>query len=168
MLARMIALPLGHQLLRRGKGLIVRHRLAGLESFELERRLAVAPSEHAEALLAALDLLEEAHRHGVLEALHGAIGARDTILALGAQYAAEPANVIAVRNLLAAAKLAGALDPDRVARCTREVAAAIHEHQLEKQPPSPWRLLRRMREPDARRGLSLLTSLLAALGRGTK
>jgi hypothetical protein len=33
---------------------------------ELQRRLAAAPNEHAEALLVAFDLLEEAHRQGVL------------------------------------------------------------------------------------------------------
>ena len=55
---------------------------------ELGRRLAAAPTEHAEALLVAFDLLEEAHRQGVLDALHGAIGAKDTIVASLAAYSA--------------------------------------------------------------------------------
>ncbi len=44
---------------------------------ELNRRLAAAPTEHAEALLVAWDILQTAHDEGVLDTLHGLIGAKD-------------------------------------------------------------------------------------------
>ena len=135
---------------------------------ELQRRLAAAPNEHAEALLVAYDVLDEAHRQGILDALHGAIGARDTIFAILARYSAQPISVNALRNLLALGKLLGTLDPEFIARFTNETAVAAESHSRETQPPSLWQIFKRMRLPDTRRGLSLLTSMMAALGRAAK
>src|SRR6185437_3159258 len=53
---------------------------------ELQRRLEAAPLEHAESLLAAFDLLEEAHRHGLLDFLHGAVRSKDAVLGQLAEY----------------------------------------------------------------------------------
>lgn len=132
---------------------------------ELERRLAAAPSEHAEALLAALDLLEEAHRQGVLDVLHGAIGAKDALIGELAKHAAEPTNIHAMRNLLAFGKILATLNPESIEKLSNEISAAAGFHIAEKQPPTLWQLFQRVRQPEARRGLSLLTSLLAVLGR---
>ena len=116
----------------------------------------------------AYDLLEEAHRQGILDALHGAIGAKDTIAATLAHYSAEPIGVGALRNLLILGKLLGTLDPELTSRLGSETNAALDSHRRETEPPSLWQLFQRMRQPEARRGLSLLTSVLAALGRATK
>ncbi len=133
--------------------------------FELQRRLATAPNDHAEALLAAFDLLEEAHRQGVLDALHGAIGAKDTIVGLIADYSAKPASVKAIRNLLALGQLLGSLNPEPLSNLSKEMADSIAKHQATEPPPGLWQIFRRLSHPDARRGLSLMTSMLAALGR---
>jgi uncharacterized protein YjgD (DUF1641 family) len=135
---------------------------------ELQRRLAAAPHQHAEALLVTYDLLEEAHRQGILDALHGAIGAKDTIAGILAHYAAEPVSVNALRNLLVLGKLLGALEPELIAKLSKETSSVLESHRSEAQPPSLWQLFQKMRQPEARRGLSLLTSLLAALGRAAK
>lgn len=135
---------------------------------ELERRLATAPFEHAEALLVAFDVLEEAHRQGVLDALHGTLRARDTIAGIAAGYLADPASGNSMRNLLALGKIVGTLDPDPIWRASLEMQKARETHREEKNPPSMWQLWRRMRDPDARRGLSLMTHLLAAIGRAAK
>jgi uncharacterized protein YjgD (DUF1641 family) len=135
---------------------------------ELQRRLAAAPNEHAEALLVAFDLLEEAHRQGILDALHGAIGAKDTIVRLLAKYSAEELSVNAIRNLLALGKILGSIDPEPISALSKEMAAAMAAHRSEAQPPSLWQLLRRSSSADARRGLSLLTLMLGAFGRATR
>jgi len=136
--------------------------------FELQRRLAATPNEHAEALLVAFDLLEEAHRQGLLDALHGAIGAKDTIVGLLARYSAEPLSVNAIRNLLVLGKILGSLDPEPLSHISKELAGAIATHHREQQPPSLWQLFKRASSPDGRRGLSFVTLLLSALGRSTK
>jgi len=135
---------------------------------ELERRLAAAPKEHAEALLVAFDVLEEAHRQGVLDAVHGALRARDTIAGIAAEYLADPASGNSMRNLLALGKIVGTLDPEPIWKAANEVQKARETHRREQDPPSLWQLYKRMRDPDARRGLSLMTHLLAAIGRAAK
>jgi uncharacterized protein YjgD (DUF1641 family) len=132
---------------------------------ELQRRLDAAPMEHAEALLVAYDLLEEAHRQGILDAMHGLIGAKDTIAGLLAKYAAEPISVNAIRNLMALGKVLGTLDPDPISNLSKEMAQAMQQHKLEQTPPSLWQLMKRATSSESRRGLSFVTLLLGAFGR---
>ncbi len=132
---------------------------------ELQRRLAEAPSEHAEALLVAYDLLDEAHRQGLLDAIHGAISARDTIFGLLAKYSADPAFITAMRNILGFTKILGAIDPGPLSRLSKETLDAMETHRREERPPSLWQIFKRMRQPETRRGLSFLTLMLGSLGR---
>jgi len=57
---------------------------------ELQRRVAEAPVIHAEALLVAWDVLQAAHDQGILDMMHGMIGAKDTITGKVAEYAKLP------------------------------------------------------------------------------
>ena len=47
---------------------------------ELQSRLERAPQEHAEAVLAAYEVLQELHTRGVLEIMRGALAASDELL----------------------------------------------------------------------------------------
>src|ERR1700738_5185023 len=47
---------------------------------DLIRRVEQAPSEHAEAVLAAYDLLQRLHEKGLLDLLNGLLSARDTVV----------------------------------------------------------------------------------------
>jgi uncharacterized protein YjgD (DUF1641 family) len=132
---------------------------------ELQHRLAAAPNEHAEALLVAYDLLEEAHRQGILDALHGAVKAKDTIFSLLAQYGTEPVAMNALRNFIAVGEMVGSLDPEPISKLAREAYTAMETNRRESRPPSLWQLFKRFTHPDARRGLSFVAALMAALGR---
>ncbi|MHB8392111.1 MAG: hypothetical protein ACYDBH_21465, partial [Acidobacteriaceae bacterium] len=57
---------------------------------ELRAKVENAPLQHAEALLAAYQLLQQAQDHGVLDTLRGAIGAGDAIVDKAAEYASSP------------------------------------------------------------------------------
>jgi uncharacterized protein YjgD (DUF1641 family) len=48
------------------------------------------------------------------------------------------------------------------------MVTASAEHRAEAKPPSLWQLFRRSTNEDARRGLSLLTTMLVALGKSLK
>ncbi len=135
---------------------------------EMQRRLAEAPTEHAEALLVAYDLLDEAHRQGLLDAIHGAISARDTIFGLLAKYSADPACIDAMRNTLGFTKILGSIDPGTLSRLSKETFDAMETHRREERPPSLWQIFKRMREPETRRGLSFLTLMLGSLGRALR
>ena len=135
---------------------------------ELERRLAAAPTAHAEALLVAYDLLEESHRQGILDALHGAVSAKDTIASLLAQYSSQPVSINFLRHVLAVAKMIGGLDPEPISKLSKEAVAAMESHKRETKPPSLWQLFKRMMHADTRRGLSFLTHMLSALRRAVQ
>jgi uncharacterized protein YjgD (DUF1641 family) len=135
---------------------------------ELERRLANAPREHAEALLVVYDILEAAHENGTLDAIHGLVTARDKIAGRLAEAANTEEGKTALLNLLEAGKVLASLDPEVLA----PLAAALHQssqdHKKEPTPPSTWQLFRRATSDDGRRGLSFFTLLLTNLGRSLK
>jgi uncharacterized protein YjgD (DUF1641 family) len=127
---------------------------------ELERRLAAAPMQHAEAILVAFDLLEEAHSQGLLDMLHGAVGSKDAIFGKLAEYARDPISTQALRNLLILGKLLGNID---LAELNCVIAPA-----KEKEPPSLWQIFKQARSKDGRRGLSIAVALLSGLGHSAK
>lgn len=135
---------------------------------ELLRRLDEAPMQHAEALLVAYDLLGEAHRQGILDALHGAVRARDTVVSELARYAADPVAINALRHVIAVGKMLGSFDPAPISGLAQEAYAAMETHNRETDAPSIWQLFRRLFHKDTRRGLAFLTSMLGALGRATR
>ena len=135
---------------------------------DLERRLEKAPAEHAAALLQALEVIAIAHREGVLDLLHGMIGAKDTIAAEIAKYARQPEGIAGIRNLLTAAKILTELDPEVLDHISRVMASATEEHKREQTPPSLFQLAKRATSEDSRRGLSFLTHILSSLGRALK
>jgi uncharacterized protein YjgD (DUF1641 family) len=135
---------------------------------DLERRLEKAPAEHAAALLAALEVIAIAHREGVLDLLHGMIGAKDTIAAEIAKYAKQPEGIAGIRNLLTAAKILTQLDPEVLDHVSRAMASATEEHKREQEAPSLFELAKRATSEDSRRGLSFITLVLSSLGRSLK
>ena len=135
---------------------------------DLLRKLEKAPGEHAEALLLAYDVLEAAHEAGVLDLLHGAIGAKDTIITTLSKYAAQPEGIAAIRNLLTAAKILTELDPDALGRMMKAMTSATREHKKEQKPPSLFQLAKRATSEDSRRGLSFMTLVLSGLGTSLK
>ena len=135
---------------------------------ELQRRLAAAPNEHAESLLVLFDLLETAHRQGILDLLDGALASKDTILGKLAYYAKQPEGIAAIRNLLAGTKILSAIDPELLDHLARVLSQATAEHQQEQTPPSLFALAKRATSEDSRRGLSFVTLILSGLGKALK
>ncbi len=129
---------------------------------ELELRLAAAPLQHAEALLVAFDVLEEAHNQGLLDMLHGAIGSKDAIFGKLAEYASQPISTQAMRNVLLLLKLVGSIDPEVLDTVVKNLARTSAPPQ---KPPTLWQIFKRIRSEDGRRGLAVVTGLLTALGR---
>ena len=135
---------------------------------DLQRKLEAAPEKHAEALLLAYDVLEAAHEAGLLDLLHGALGAKDTIVSMLAKYASQPEGIAAIRNLLTAAKMLTELDPEMLGHVSRVLGSAVAEQKQEMKPPSMWQLFKRATSEDGRRGLSFATLLLSGFGRSLK
>ena len=132
---------------------------------EHARQLQAAPTEHAEALLVAWDLLQTAHDQGILDLLNGLIGAKDTIAGKLSDYALLPESIAAMRNLISLMKILSAFDPDVLAKIADAMRNTTTEYSQETSPPSLFRIIRRVTSEDSRRGLSFLTLMLGGLGR---
>ena len=133
---------------------------------ELQRQLDGAPIAHAESLLVCYDILKTAHANGTLDLINGLIGGRDIVAGKLAEYAKLPGGVSMIRNLLAGAKILMALDPETLDQLSKAIVTATGEHKAEVKPPSLWQLAKRATSEDSRRGLSFMTLLLGAVGKG--
>ncbi|MBA4017948.1 MAG: DUF1641 domain-containing protein [Pirellula sp.] len=130
---------------------------------ELQGRVQDAPAEHAEALLAAYEVLQGLHDRGVLELLRGALGSSDKVLEIAVDAAKSPESIRGIRNLMLLAKIVGEIDPVQLGNVTRAVPTALNAVNAAK-PPSLWRLLTALWNKNVRRGLWLSITLLEAIG----
>ena len=128
-------------------------------------RLDAELAQNADAVRAAITVLEEAHEQQLLDLLRGAIGAKNEIFSALAEAGSKPATVNAARNAIALAKALGAIDPVLVSKASSNLSSAIAVLEKENPPPSLWQLFKRARHPDVRRGISFLLKITAAIGR---
>lgn len=113
---------------------------------ELRERLEQAPVEHADAILKAYDVLQALHDEGVLDLLHGAVGARDDILKMFVKDTNTPTAIRVIRNLLFGTRI-------------------LNLSTGSDKPPGLFTLFRRMQSEDSRRGLAAALGFLEAFGR---
>jgi uncharacterized protein YjgD (DUF1641 family) len=133
---------------------------------ELRSRLDAAPLEHADALLAAYEVLQGLHDSGVLELLRGLLGSGDKVLETAVDVARAPESVRAVRNLLVLFKTLGEIDPDLLDGFALALPEAMQQAKAQgKEPPGFLAILNKFRSKDLRRGLVAVNSLLEAWGK---
>jgi uncharacterized protein YjgD (DUF1641 family) len=133
---------------------------------ELRSRLEQAPMEHAEAVIAGLDVLQGLHDQGVLELVRGMLGGGDKILEIAVEASKTPEAIRGIRNLIIMTKIFGALDPEllkKFAEAIPDVLAGAAKAQ--EKEPGFWEVLRIVRSKNLRRGLAVLNGVLEALGR---
>jgi uncharacterized protein YjgD (DUF1641 family) len=133
---------------------------------ELQTRLQNAPQEHAEALLAAYEVLQGLHDCHVLDLLRGALGSGDKVIEILVNAVKTPESIRGIRNILILTKILGTIEPELVegfARSLPEAIALTKAH--ESKPPGFWGILKKFRNRNFRRGLVLINSMLEAFGR---
>ncbi len=133
---------------------------------EMRREIENAPIEHAEALLGAYKLLQEAQDHGVLDTLRGVIGAGDAIIGKMSEYANTPEVIRLVRNLLAMLRIRGELDTGVLDALAKAFTAGQREKTQSKHsgPPSLLHTFRRLTSKESRRTLATIAELTNSLG----
>ena len=134
---------------------------------ELRSRLEQAPAEHAEALLAGLEVLQGLHDRGVLEVLRGVLDGGNKILEIVVEASTTPEAIRGIRSLIIMAKMVGSIDPELLKKFTEAVPDALAGavKAQEKEPPGFWEALRMLRSKNMRRGLAVMNSVLEALGK---
>ena len=133
---------------------------------ELRSRLEQAPEKHAEAMLAAYEVLQLLHDRGVLEIMRGALAASDEILEKVVDNAKAPDAIRAIRNLLFLRRIPGSIDPEWFQGMFQAIPEGIAHATAERdRPVSVFGLLRRALSKDSLRGLSTALDFLQAFGR---
>ena len=132
---------------------------------ELRSRLEDAPAEHAEALLAAYEVLQGLHDRGVLEILRGALGSSDKVLEIAVDAAKGPGSIRSIRNLFVLVNMLGSIEPEALDALTRAVPKALGEIARDKEPAGLWKLsLSFLWDRNIRRCLSAGALLLKSVG----
>jgi uncharacterized protein YjgD (DUF1641 family) len=134
---------------------------------ELLSRLEQAPAEHAEAILAGLEVLQGLHDRGVLELLRGVLDGGNKVLEIVVEASKTPEAIRGIRNLLIVTKIVGAIDPESLRKFAEAVPDALAgaAKAQEKEPPGFWEVLRLFRSRNLRRGLAEMDAVLEASGK---
>jgi uncharacterized protein YjgD (DUF1641 family) len=136
---------------------------------ELQSRLEQAPAEHAEAVLAAYEVLQELHNHGLLEIMRGGLAASDELLQKVVDNAKTPEAIRAIRNLFLLQRILGSIEPEWLEGVVQAIPEGIAQAKAERdQPVSFFGLLRRLTSKDCLRGLAAAVNFLQAFGRNVR
>jgi uncharacterized protein YjgD (DUF1641 family) len=122
---------------------------------DLIRRVEQAPVEHAEAVLAAYDLLQRLHEKGLLDLASGLLSAGDTVVNHVVDVVSSKEMVTALRIGLIFSSLLSSFDADAL----HAVIAGAG-----KEKPSLLALGKQATSKDARRGLATAVGLLNVVG----
>lgn len=136
------------------------------QEMELRDRLERASVEHAAALIEFMELLEELHRHNVLNTLRGAVGAGDNIVGTLSSAAAQPETIRAMRNFIALTKLLSKIDPELIEAVQRAIPPELQDSRLRRntRAPSLIAIARTFWSPPVRRALMATGLVLAGIG----
>jgi uncharacterized protein YjgD (DUF1641 family) len=133
---------------------------------ELQSRLEHAPEEHAEAVLAAYEVLQELHNRGVLEIMRGALAASDELLERVVDNAKTPEAIRTIRNLFLLQRILGSIEPELLEGVVQAIPEAIAQATTKRdQPVGFFGLLRRLTSKDSLRGLAAAIDFLQVFGR---
>jgi len=133
---------------------------------ELQSRLEHAPEDHAEAVLAAYEVLQQLHNRGVLEIMRGALMASDEILEIVVDDVKTPEAIRAIRNLLFWRHILGSIEPEWFKGIFQAIPEGIAKATAERdEPVTMFGLLRRLTSKDSLRGLAAAMDFLQAFGR---
>ena len=133
---------------------------------ELQSRLEHAPDDHAEAVLAAYEVLQQLHNRGELEIMRGALAASDEILEIVVDDVKTPEAIRAIRNLLFWRQILGSIEPEWFKGIFQAIPEGIAKATAERdQPVTLFGLLRRFTSKDSLRGLAAAMDFLQAFGR---
>jgi uncharacterized protein YjgD (DUF1641 family) len=132
----------------------------------LRAKVERAPDAHAEAILAAYDLLQALHDRGILDTATSALRASDELLEKVVDNANTPAAIRALRNLVFWQRILGSIEPLWFKGLFQAIPDGLATATAERnEPVRPWKLLRRAMSKDSLRGLAAGIDFLESFGR---
>jgi uncharacterized protein YjgD (DUF1641 family) len=124
-------------------------------------------SDHSDALLEAMALLQSLHERGVLEALTALFQQGNEVLGVAMETLSQPAYGQGARNALTIAQSFAAVDEETMATSQRMVTGGLRgfaNAQPPKKPMGVFGLSRALRDPDVSAGLAATLALLKGIG----
>src|SRR6267143_5098925 len=132
----------------------------------LRDRLDRAPEEHAQAILAAYELLQALHDRGILDVTTSALRASDELLEKIADGAKTPQAIRAIRNLMFSRQVLGNIEPTWFQGIFQAIPDGLATATAERdEPVGLWQLLRRAISKDSLRGLAAGIDFMESFGR---
>src|SRR5882762_4511149 len=132
----------------------------------LRDRVDRAPEEHAQAILAAYDLLQALHDRGILDVTTSALRASDELLDQVVETANTPEAIRALRNLMFWRQVLGRIEPAWFQGIFQAIPDGLATATAQRdEPVSLWKLLRRAMSKDSLRGLAAGIGFLESFGR---
>jgi uncharacterized protein YjgD (DUF1641 family) len=132
----------------------------------VRERLERAPQEHADAILAAYDLLQVLHDRGILDITRAALAASDELLEKAIEGVNTPSSIRALRNLVFWQGILGSIEPKWFKGLTEAVPEGLEKATAERdRPVRLWTLLRRALSKNSLRGLAAGVDFLESFGR---
>jgi uncharacterized protein YjgD (DUF1641 family) len=132
----------------------------------LRIRLEQAPERHADAILAAYDLLQVLHDRGILEVATSAVLAGDELLDKIVDSANTPEAIRAIRNLMFWRQVLGQIEPTWFQGIFEAIPEGLAAATAQRDEPlSMWKLLRRAVSKDSLRGFAAAIDFLESFGR---
>jgi uncharacterized protein YjgD (DUF1641 family) len=122
---------------------------------DLIRKVEQASAEHAEAVVAAYDLLQRLHEKGMIDLLNGLLSAGETVVDRVVDVISSKEMVTALRIMLIFSNLLSSIDPDKL-------HAVISNSG--RNAPSLLAIGKQATSKDARRGMAATVGLLTAFG----
>lgn len=135
-------------------------------SDELRSKLEVAPAKHAEAVLAAYELLQELHNSGVFDVIRGVLDSKDDIAKIFVEAANKPDSIRIARNLVNLTKILATIEPELLDGFVQALPKALADARVQaEEPPSFWRIMNKFRKKNVRRAMVVVSSVLEMWGR---
>src|ERR1700751_3769888 len=123
---------------------------------DLIRRVEQAPVEHAEAMLATYDLLQQLYEKGIIALLRGLLSTGDTVVERLTDVVSSKEAMNALRMVLVLGNVLTSISPDDL--------QAVMSSAGKDAPPSLISIGKQAASEDARRGMTVAVGLLSFLG----
>ncbi|PTX61841.1 uncharacterized protein YjgD (DUF1641 family) [Melghirimyces profundicolus] len=147
-----------------------RHDASQERAQTLDQLLNVV-TEHKEALLAALDILSELHRAGVLDILRGLLENRHEVGAIAINQFNRPDTHRMIKNAIGGVEFLSRLDPEEIQTVLKATGNGIrraNQAVQENERTGFWDLVKTIRDPDVRSSFSMLTGFVQGMGEAVR
>ncbi len=132
----------------------------------LQARLQAAPAQHAEALLAAYEVLQGLHDSGALDLARAALASRDQLLDIAVSAANSPGALRAIRNLLLLTNMLGSIDPEVLKILTTAAPKILQQMIRQPERPGVWALIKDfLWNQDFRHGMAAVNTVIEVFGK---